>query len=180
MQDLRPCSSCRRHVAIDARTCPFCAAELAPAADRPWIVGRLSRAAAFAGITLATACWRDTAPEVQTPVVKQVGGSITGRVSEARRGQPIAGVTVHAVPRAAPTGPGFTAITDERGHYKLENLPSGSYEVTYYYLELQTTRHVEVREGVAEQVDERVNIQEPRHHEVDMPYGAPPARRRVV
>ena len=55
MSELRPCTACNRHVAIDTSSCPFCAAALAPAAPRPRIRGRLSRAAVFASATLATA-----------------------------------------------------------------------------------------------------------------------------
>lgn len=57
MTDLRPCSGCRRHVSIAERVCPFCAAPLAAAAPRDprhQVLGRLSRAAVFAGAALAT------------------------------------------------------------------------------------------------------------------------------
>ena len=57
MTDLRPCSGCRRHVSIAERVCPFCAAPLAAVSPRDPLVGRLSRAAVFAGAALAsTAC----------------------------------------------------------------------------------------------------------------------------
>lgn len=55
MSELRPCTACDRHVAIDEPSCPFCAAPLEPAVPRPRIRGRLSRAAVFATATLATA-----------------------------------------------------------------------------------------------------------------------------
>ncbi len=44
MTELRPCSGCRRHIDASERVCPFCG-----------VFGRLSRAAAIAGLTLATA-----------------------------------------------------------------------------------------------------------------------------
>jgi hypothetical protein len=72
MTDLRPCTECRRHVAIAERACPFCNAELAPGSPRDPLFGRLSRAAVFAGAALAsTACGgkkakSDTAPVDQT------------------------------------------------------------------------------------------------------------------
>lgn len=57
MTDLRPCSGCRRHVSIAERVCPFCAAPLAAVSPRDPLIGRLSRAAVFAGAALAsTAC----------------------------------------------------------------------------------------------------------------------------
>jgi hypothetical protein len=53
---LRPCPSCRRHVADEAIRCVFCMAELPPAPERrPDLPGRFSRAAVFAGATLAAA-----------------------------------------------------------------------------------------------------------------------------
>jgi hypothetical protein len=54
MTDLRPCSGCRRHVSIAERVCPFCSAELALASPRDPLLGRMSRAAVFAGAALAT------------------------------------------------------------------------------------------------------------------------------
>ncbi len=62
MTDLRPCPACRRHVAIAAPACPFCAVELAPSEAPHMTLGRLSRAAVFAGATLATACGGKTKP----------------------------------------------------------------------------------------------------------------------
>ena len=57
MTDLRPCTGCRRHVAIDEAVCPFCSAELAPGSPHSPLLGRASRAAVFAGAALAaTAC----------------------------------------------------------------------------------------------------------------------------
>ena len=57
MSELRPCVECRRHVAIHEAACPFCGAacELSSAAGSR--LGRVSRAAVFAGAALAgTAC----------------------------------------------------------------------------------------------------------------------------
>jgi hypothetical protein len=59
---LRPCLACKRHVAVDAASCPFCAASLATAADVIEPPGRLSRAAVFAAGMAAiaatgSACW---------------------------------------------------------------------------------------------------------------------------
>lgn len=57
MTDLRPCSGCRRHVALDERVCPFCEAPLAAVSPKDPLLGRMSRAAVFAGAALAsTAC----------------------------------------------------------------------------------------------------------------------------
>lgn len=59
---LSPCPACKRHVAIDATSCPFCATAIAPPATTV-DPARLSRAAvfAFSAATIAStvlgACW---------------------------------------------------------------------------------------------------------------------------
>src|SRR5690606_7068696 len=53
---LVPCVGCRRHVAQGASTCPFCGEALPADREVPpprRAAGRLSRAAVFAGATLA-------------------------------------------------------------------------------------------------------------------------------
>jgi len=55
MLDLRPCTACQRHVAITEAACPFCSASLVETEPRSMPLGRLSRAALFAGAALATA-----------------------------------------------------------------------------------------------------------------------------
>jgi hypothetical protein len=113
MSDLHPCTACRRHVRIDERTCPFCAAALSPGAPPALPVGRLTRAAVFtAGAALAgAACGGKTAP-AQDPI-DNTAAAIDAGVDEP---QP---------PDAAPYTP-------------------------------------------------------PPDHIVDMPYGAPPRRERIV
>src|ERR1044071_5628727 len=54
MTDLKVCVGCRRHVAIDERSCPFCGAAQSTAAPTSSLLGRASRAAVFAGAALAT------------------------------------------------------------------------------------------------------------------------------
>ena len=183
MQDLRPCTSCRRHVATTTRTCPFCETDLPKARDRPWILGRLSRAAAFTSLTLGSGCWHEPASTGTTtppPVVKQAAGAISGIVTQ-ESGQPIAGVTVHATSRSTPDGPGFTAISGIDGRYMLENMPAGVYDLDYYIDDLHLQRGgIAVRGGVVERIDQRIVTVRPEHHIQAKPYGAPPARRRIV
>jgi hypothetical protein len=122
MADLRPCSECRRHVAIEERACPFCGAALAAAAPRPALLGRASRAAVFAGAALAsTACGG-----------KQTKPDTTGNQTAAQD----AGMTDQ-------TGGDQTDPGDQTGP------------------------------------DDQTDTQ-PDRSNIPMPYGAPPARRRVV
>jgi Ca-activated chloride channel family protein len=65
-------------------------------------------------------------------------GAIQGAVTDSKTGEKLAGVTVVAT-SSSMTGV-QTAITDENGFYKITSLPPGSYEVTFYYLELTVQR----------------------------------------
>lgn len=135
---LSPCPSCKRHVAIDAASCPFCAIALAPAS--PAVdPGRLSRAAVFAfgAATLAStalgACWTNKSEpqHVQQHTTAVPDAAVAAQPDAAAAPQPDAAVVQKANPNWEP-------------HYQNHpcyNTPQGP---------------------------------------VCAPYGAPPARRRVV
>jgi hypothetical protein len=60
---LGPCPSCRRHVRVAERTCPFCSAAVSVSAS-PGLTKRLSRAAIIAASTMAIAgCPKTKEPE---------------------------------------------------------------------------------------------------------------------
>ena len=65
MTDLKVCAGCRRHVAIEERACPFCAAELVADSPRSGLLGRASRAAVFAGAALATTACGGKKPKAE-------------------------------------------------------------------------------------------------------------------
>jgi hypothetical protein len=81
MSDLRPCPRCRRHVRIDERACPFCAAALAPGAPPVLPVGRLTRAAVFsAGAALAgAACGGKSAPAQEPDPIDNTAAAVDAR-----------------------------------------------------------------------------------------------------
>jgi hypothetical protein len=56
MSELSPCGECRRHVAVTDSACPFCGTAREVGAPSVKRLGRMSRAAVFAGAALATAC----------------------------------------------------------------------------------------------------------------------------
>lgn len=57
MSELRPCPECDRHVRNDETSCPFCSAAIGEATARKLPIGRLTRAAVFAGALVgASAC----------------------------------------------------------------------------------------------------------------------------
>lgn len=65
---LQPCAGCQRHVEITESACPFCGRGLAVQPPRSSTLGRVSRAAVFAGAALATAACGKKAkqPEMNT------------------------------------------------------------------------------------------------------------------
>ena len=68
----------------------------------------------------------------------QTTGAILGAVTDSKTGEKLAGVTVIA------TSPSLaqaqTAITDEKGQYKITDLPPGEYLVTFYYADITLER----------------------------------------
>lgn len=188
---LTPCPECRRHVAADDLRCPFC--EVGDAGGVPraikMISGRWSRAAVFAGSALvAPACGpATTAPtEVKSPPLPEEraavtgSGRISGKVTGDRTGAPITGA-IHFFDAANKP---YTATPDGNGDYVLE-VPPGTY-----------TTHVPSRSHrrgppmpptvittlVKAGETATVNLTFPEYdpNRAKMPYGAPPARRRVV
>jgi len=72
-------------------------------------------------------------------------GAIQGTVTDQKDGSALAGVTVIATsPALAQTQ---TAITDEKGTYKINDLPPGDYLVTFYYADI-TVEHSNIHVGI--------------------------------
>src|SRR5262245_23617606 len=58
--NLQPCGGCARHVRSDAPVCPFCGSARAISTPTARNLGRVSRAAVFAGAL--GACWSSSSP----------------------------------------------------------------------------------------------------------------------
>lgn len=198
MLDLRPCPSCRRHVAVAASACPFCTAAL-PHAEPPEVpVGAFSRAAVFAGLALAgPACWTggnqtQTTQTAQTTQTTQPGdpdpqgnkpdvttARVEGIVTNSRTGQALVRfpVTIHATKGGAPQA----TATDANGRYAFAKLPAGDYQLQFGQpmpRRPPTVVAVTLHVGEAKRHDQAIFIPEPSN--IPMPYGAPPARERIV
>jgi len=65
MSELRPCSGCRRHVAVSETACPFCGATRELPTSGSLRLGRVSRAAVFAGAALATTACGGKKPKAE-------------------------------------------------------------------------------------------------------------------
>ena len=72
------------------------------------------------------------------PHVPPSHNAIVGRALDPRSDEGLAGATIVVAGPAIP-GPAV-AITDEHGDYAIPDLPSGTYLVTFYYLELTLER----------------------------------------
>jgi len=69
MSELRPCEGCRRHVSIDESACPFCGTTReVDAASGAMKLGRLSRAAVFAGAALASSACGGSKAKADKPI----------------------------------------------------------------------------------------------------------------
>ena len=221
---LVPCVGCRRHVALGASTCPFCGEALPTdlAVPQPRrAAGRLSRAAVFAGATLA-GCYTSAStpqppppddhhehevvvqpppppvdagpfsqppPDASTTVQQPVASNeLRGRVTVAPDGHPL---VRHEVRLFAQGQQARTTHTDRSGEYVFQGLPAGTYNLVVDQLPPNNPRQsprppirrqVHVADGASARADVTVHAPPPviDRGPCCKPYGAPPARRRVV
>jgi hypothetical protein len=198
---LEPCSQCRRHVERAAVRCPFCAAPQAAAAARRLAshAGRMSRAAVFAG---AAACGSSAPPPHGPPpppdpvVVQQLADEPTPVAGKARirgfltvDGRALAGIAVHATHEDDTR---HQTTTGPQGEYSFIDIEPGVWTLTVDY-ELPpdrpqdpvgpVRRYVDLARGADQRFDIELSSAPPQLRDVApccKPYGAPPARRRVV
>lgn len=189
---LRPCGQCRRHVRASEVSCPFCRAELAPAPPRAaGVGGRLGRAAVFAGATVAgSACWSQAQPQPRDHTVERdtvdvkpgplAAGTIRGFVRDGATGRVLPSFEVTLM---GPDGSIAYAISDRYGEYVFANLPPGEYIVQYpapHPRQSPLEMPVTLGTDKGQHADLTVYLPEPDRGPCCKPYGAPPARRRVV
>jgi len=196
---LQPCSRCHRHVRVDAAGCPFCGAHVAAIAAAPSrrIAGPLSRAAVFAGLT---GCWSGSTTPTQPPapgsasvpadaqtadapssdIVQRPGtaGVLEGVVRDKWTNNPLPNVTVQLRDQNGLVG---AVNTNERGAYRFDGVAPGDYQLVVQF-------HTSDSGGSAQHpvtivpTGSRVDVALPTYHRAPSPkpYGAPPARRRIV
>ena len=199
--DLVPCVRCRRHVIATSDRCPFCDAPgsgvFARVIDRG---GRLSRAAVFAGLA---ACYtsapapKETAPPPPPPppndtVVEQQQfsdpppgptdtGGIEGSVIDASSNAPHS----HAVVWLQGPDGQQQGRADANGKFRFDKLAPGNYVVWTNQPGGNPRQQpprvtVTVTAGQSANANLAVYPYVPDRGPCCKPYGAPPARRRVV
>jgi hypothetical protein len=154
---LRVCVGCRRHVGIRETACPFCGCALpVPPAPRAVRIGRVSRAAVFSAALVA--CSNE--PTKQAPPPSAQGSDGTDDLEELLDHQP----HVVEVPDAAPMVEPIDAAVEQVASPVDAGVPDAGTAVKKKRRQQQTI--------------EKQQIIERRH--MAKPYGAPPARRRIV
>jgi hypothetical protein len=192
---LAPCPTCRRHVAAEP-ACPFCGAVLASApAPRPVLQGRFSRAAVFAGVagfagaTLAGCSSKSSPPEPAAQPAPTVARVIDALVPDAAidastrarlvgrslsfEGSVVKG-EVTIANDAGSAGDRHVAKTDDQGYFTFEDLEPGDYTLSGHGAQ----HSIHLDPGTNHQ--DFVLPKPPPHRLPNMPYGAPPARYRIV
>lgn len=172
-----------------------------PAAPAPSTPKRLTRAAIFASTALAVpACWSSSArssarketpvdntrqgndePADDVPPPAAGTGTLIISVVDSKTGNAVPGRWVRLVGGQSPANQ--QVATDANGNATFANVPPGRYQVESHD---GHPRHSPSVLSVVINADETsqeiltVYIQPYNPHNVPMPYGSPPARRRVV
>jgi hypothetical protein len=153
---LQPCVACGRHVRVEDAACPFCGAPVDEAEPRPSLRGRVSRAAVFAAASLAACGSHDAKPAEGSADNVMVSGYGAAPVPLDKRDAAVAdapaAVAIDAAPVAAPVDAPVDAAPIDAA--PIDAAPR--------------------RDAGAAHPDAG-----PIHH-IAKPYGAPPARRRIV
>ena len=189
---MRPCPACSRHVR-DA-TCPFCGAAV-PAAARSVFAGPATRAAVFSALA---GCWTGNTPAEQTTTVEHktetheqqksppppaAAGTIEGTVTDSNSGAPLSYAQVTLVEANR------VAQTDAQGHYTFDGVAPGTYTIRVLARSgnpraggayAQASVVIGDTGGARADVQVAVPVYHYNPHQAPMPYGAPPARRRIV
>jgi hypothetical protein len=154
MTELRLCPACHRHVATREVACPFCACALAPARGQHiQLVGRVSRAAVFSAALAACSSEKPAAPAPAPPA--QGSDDLEKMLDTDER----------VVPRADAPTPIDAASADAAVVDAAVPVDAG------------VVRKKKQQQQVP--LDEPVKTV-PDHMIHAKPYGAPPARRRIV
>lgn len=178
---MTPCSSCARHVRETETACPFCGAELAASPPRTVaIVGRVTRAAIFSAALVACGTKHEepkpAPPAGSAEKLDQDFNQLLGSAEpgSAQPGSAVAHASDAAVAAdAAQVAVPVDAMTDEERTRQLQHAQDQHKRDEEQALRRQ-------REEDQRRREEQLRLQQQDFNQNAKPYGAPPARRRVV
>ena len=181
---LQPCVGCRRHVDTRDSRCPFCGEAISASPPRAVSGSRLSRAALFAGITLAEV-GAGCAPTPYETVHPHAGTAVVRGVLRDQHHRPVAGARVAVLGVSGAPDHQHDMTTDSMGRYALE-LPPGEHRLHFDVNRVHGGRvtyggtqfSVTLQAGEIKELHPQMTISEGMMGA--KPYGAPPARRRIV
>jgi hypothetical protein len=177
-----PCVHCKRHVGVSETACPFCASSLPAQRPQHVLVAAFTRAAIFSAAAVAgiAGCEAKQAKSVPAPTQQQ--GSAMGSGSDDL--EKLLDVDQRVVDHGSGTAT-ESAVLDAgvpSDAAALAVADAGVRPVDPKILKLKREameKRRRDRENARNAAEEKVNAVE-RIHPNPMPYGAPPARRRVV
>ena len=164
MNPLAPCPSCQRHVRVGAASCPFCATTLPALRARNIVPRALTRAAIFSA-ALAGCQSKSTAPNPSAG--SAATGSAVQHVADDAPSAPVADAAeaMGSATGSATGSAGSAAVADDAG--------VADAGVTKASAE-------ELKKRKLERLHEKRHKVEAVERQMAKPYGAPPARRRIV
>ena len=139
----------------------------------------------FAGATLA-GCWTDAKPAQTTPIEHKTvdsqapRGTIRGVIRNQDTGAPLPGLslTIYVTDEKP-----IYATSNAAGEYEFKNLPPGQYAVMFQSGNPNETPQgtpVKLEDDAGATADVFIDLTVPDRVPCCKPYGAPPARRRIV
>jgi len=167
---MTPCSSCARHVRHGETACPFCGEPfVAPAPRSVALIGRVTRAAVFSAALAGCAKHEQPKPAPHAGSAENLDQDFNQLVGSAEQGSAVAQTIDAAAPDAAQVAVPVDAMTDEERTRQLQKQQQA--------IENKKQQERERREH--EKMVEQQQLQNQQHWNAK-PYGAPPARRRIV
>ena len=164
---MTPCSACARHVKHDETACPFCGAPfVAPAPRSARVIGRVTRAAVFSAALVACHKQEEPKPAPKTGSAEHLDQDFNQLLGSAEVQQAPADAAVAVAADAAIDA----GKSDEERTRELQHAQQ---------VEQQQKQHADDERRRRELEQQRLRDQENMMHNAK-PYGAPPARRRVV
>ena len=161
---MTPCSACARHVKHDETACPFCGAPFVPPAPRTArVVGRVTRAAIFSAALVACSKHEEPQPAPHPGSAEHLDQDFNQLLGSADVQHAPADAAVALAPDAAVDA----GKSDEERTRELQQVQ-------------QQKQHTDDERRRRELEQQRLREQQDQLHYNAKPYGAPPARRRVV